>query len=157
QTIVVRAGGEQIGQFDAGSIATIHFIGLAGNDVFLVDPRITAVVFADGGAGNDVLTAGSGGSVLLGGPGNDVLIGGSVRDILIGGDGRDALFGLFGQDLLIGGSTTHDSKPTELSALFAAWNDPTVSFNNRVAAIRAGTNGVPALNSTTVIDDGVRD
>jgi hypothetical protein len=26
-----------------------------------------------------------------------------------------------------------------------------------VAAIRAGTGGVPALNSTTVIDDGVRD
>jgi hypothetical protein len=157
QTITVRAGGQNIGQFDVASVATIHFTGLAGDDVFVVDPRITAVVFADGGAGNDVLTTGSGGGVLLGGPGDDVLIGGFGRDILIGGDGRDVLVGRFGQDLLIGGSTTHDSNPTDLAALFKAWNDPTVSFNDRVAAIRAGTNGVPALNSTTVIDDGVRD
>jgi len=157
QQIVVRAGGQQIGQFDAAAVGTIHFTGLAGSDVFVVDPRVTAVVFADGGAGDDVLTAGSGGSVLLGNAGDDLLIGGFGRDVLIGGDGHDVLLGLFGQDLLIGGSTTHDSKPTELSALFAAWNDPTASYNDRVAAIRAGTNGVPKLDSTTVIDDGVRD
>jgi hypothetical protein len=58
---------------------------------------------------------------------------------------------------LIGGKTSHDSKPDVLASLFAAWNNPTASYNDRVAAIRAGTGGVPKLDATTVIDDGVRD
>jgi Ca2+-binding RTX toxin-like protein len=156
QTLTVRAGGQVIGTFDAAAVGTIHFTGFAGDDVFLVDPRVTATVFADGGAGNDVLTTAAGGGVLLGGPGDDVLIGGSGRNILIGGDGHDRLFAGSNQDILIGGSTKYDGDPVSLDALFQAWNGPG-SYNDRVAAIRAGTNGVPKLDATTVIDDGVRD
>src|SRR5205807_5461707 len=40
--VVVEAGGERIGQFDQSAIATIRFNGFAGDDVFAVDPRVTA-------------------------------------------------------------------------------------------------------------------
>jgi hypothetical protein len=36
------------------------------------------------------------------------------------------------------------------------WNS-SASYNDRVAAIRAGTGGVPKLDATTVSDDGARD
>jgi uncharacterized protein (TIGR03118 family) len=155
--VVVEAGGDRIGTFDLSAVGTIHFSGLGGNDVFKVDPRIDVTVIADGGAGNDVLVGGGGNNILLGGPGNDVLVGGPGRDLLIGGDGRDVLFGRGGDDILIGGSTSHDGKPAELLQILTAWTAPGVSYNDRVAAIRSGANGVPKLDSTTVTDDGVRD
>jgi len=154
--IRVIAGNQTIGQFDASTVHTIRFNGFAGNDEFRVDDDVTATVFADGGAGNDVLSGGGGNNVLLGGPGNDVLLGGRTRDILIGGTGRDALIGLDGDDILIGGSTTHDGNPAELGAILNVWSG-TDSYAARVAAIRAGTGGVPKLDSTTVIDDGEAD
>lgn len=157
QTLTVRAGGREIGRFDAGTIATIHFNGFAGDDAFIVHPHVEALVFADGGADDDVLNTGAGGGVLLGNAGNDVLLGGFGRDVMIGGDGRDLLLGLFGQDLLIGGRTNYDSSSALLTNLFAAWNNPATAYNDRVTAIRAGTGGVPKLDATTVIDDGVRD
>ena len=43
-----------------------------------------------------------------------------------------------------------------LELLLDAWNTGD-SYATRVAAIRAGTGGVPKLGSTTVFDDGVRD
>jgi Ca2+-binding RTX toxin-like protein len=155
--VVVEAGERRIGQFDLSAVATIRFNGFAGDDVFVVDPRIDVTVIADGGAGNDFLKGGGGNNILLGGPGNDVLIGGPGRDILIGGDGRDKLFGRGGDDILIGGSTSHDGNTAELLQILGVWASPTMSYNDRVAAIRAGTGGVPALNPTTVSDDGVRD
>lgn len=153
--IQVRAGGQQIGQFDAASVGTIHFNGFAGDDVFVVDPRITAEVVADGGAGNDMLFGGSGNNILLGGPGNDQLVGGVNRDILIAGDGLDALFGMGSDDILVGGSTAYDSDQASLQQILNVWNSPQ-SYNDRVAAIRSG-NGVPKLDATTVLDDGARD
>jgi Ca2+-binding RTX toxin-like protein len=115
---------------------------------------VTAIL--DGGAGNDVLVGGGGSSILLGGTGNDVLVGGAARDILIGGAGMDQLHGGGGDDIVIGGSTTHDGNQADLLKILAEWNAAD-SFNNRVAAIRAGTGGVPKLDATTVMDDGVRD
>jgi uncharacterized protein (TIGR03118 family) len=153
--IVVEAGEQQIGQFDAAAVGTIHFNGFAGNDVLVVDPRVTATVIADGGAGNDVLIGGGGNNILLGGPGNDVLVGGPGRDILIGGDGRDVLIGRGNDDILIGGSTTHDGSTAELQQILAIWNGPG-SYNDRVTALRTGASAVK-LDSTTVMDDGVRD
>jgi uncharacterized protein (TIGR03118 family) len=156
QSIVVDAGGQKIGTFNTADVGTIHFTGLAGDDVFLVDPRITARVFADGGAGNDFLTTGSGGGVLLGGPGNDVLVGGAGRDILIGGTGSDALFGTFGDDVLISGTTDFDGNQAALTQLLDTWSS-SMSYNARVAALQvAQTTGGPALNATTVHADGVR-
>jgi uncharacterized protein (TIGR03118 family) len=154
--IEVKAGGQRIGQFDVAAVGTIHFNGFAGDDLLVVDPRIDAAVIADGGAGNDVLVGGGGNNILVGGPGNDVLTGGPGRDILIGGDGRDFLFGVGADDILIAGRTAHDTNPAALQQILTVWTS-TASYTDRVAAIRAGTGGVPKLDATTVFDDGVRD
>ena len=50
----------------------------------------------------------------------------------------------------------HDHILLEVRQILAEWNAAD-SFTNRVAAIRAGTGGVPKLDATTVTDDGVRD
>lgn len=154
--INVIAGGQRIGQFDAASVGTIHFSGFAGDDVFVVDPNITATVIADGGAGNDFISGGGGSNVLTGGTGNDQLVGGASRDILIGGDGLDRLFGAGNDDILVGGSTAHDADPAALQQILGVWTG-TGSYATRVDAIRNGTNGVPKLDATTVTDDGARD
>jgi uncharacterized protein (TIGR03118 family) len=154
--IDVIAGGQRIGEFDAAAVGTIHFNGFAGNDTFTVDHQITATVIAIGGAGNNVLSGGGGNSVLVGGDGNDMLFGGPGRNILIGGDGKDQLNGFGGDDILIGGHTSFDNDPAMLLQLLNAWTAP-LSYNDRVAEIRAGTNGVPKLDATTVFDDGVKD
>jgi uncharacterized protein (TIGR03118 family) len=155
QQIVVEAGERTIGTFDAAAVGTIHFNGLAGNDVFAVDPHVTATVVADGGAGDDVLIGGGGSNVLVGNTGNDILAGGASRDILVGGAGHDFLFASGDDDILIGGSTAYDSNPAALTQILGVWNSGT-SYNDRVDAIRAG-NGAPKLDATTVTDDGSRD
>lgn len=156
--IVVEAGGQKVGSFDAAAVGSIQFHGFAGDDVFTVDRRVTAAVVADGGAGDDRLTGGGGGNVLLGNAGDDRLTGGVGRDLLIGGDGRDVLKGGGGDDILIGGKTAYDASPTQLTQILTAWSAPAVSYADRVAALRTGANGVPKLDATTLIDDGsVRD
>jgi Ca2+-binding RTX toxin-like protein len=154
--VEVEAGGQRIGQFDTAAVGTIHFTGLAGNDLLVVDPHITAPVIADGGAGDDILVGGNGSNILLGNTGNDVLVGGSARDILIGGAGHDFLFGVGNDDILVGGTTASDSNPAALTQILGVWNSG-MSYNDRVTAIRTGANGVPKLDATTVSDDGTRD
>ena len=156
EKINVMAGRQRIGQFDAATVGTIHFNGFAGDDTLVVDPEISATVIADGGAGNDILSGGSGSNVLVGGLGNDFLLGGAGRDILIGGDGFDRLFGGANDDILVGGSTAHDADQAALTQILGVWTG-SGSYATRVAAIRAGTGGVPKLDATTVTDDGARD
>jgi uncharacterized protein (TIGR03118 family) len=153
--IIVSAGGQKIGTFDTASISTIQVNGFAGNVVISVDPRIRLTTILDGGAGNDHIFGGGGSNILLGGPDNDVLVGGSARDILIGGDGVDTLFARGGDDILVGASTAYDANHAALLQILKEWNS-TDAFSDRVAALRAG-NGAPKLDSSTVIDDGVRD
>jgi Ca2+-binding RTX toxin-like protein len=111
---------------------------------------------ADGGADNDVIVDGGGNDIILGNAGNDVLVGRKGNDILIGGIGRDVLVGAGGEDLLIGGSTTYDTNAAMLKQIQTAWIS-TAPFATRVANLRAGAGGVPKLDATTVLDDGVRD
>jgi uncharacterized protein (TIGR03118 family) len=154
--INVIAGGQQIGQFDATTVGTIHFNGFAGDDLFVVSPQITATVIADGGAGNDSLFGGGGDNILIGGTGDDLLVGGASRDILIGGDGMDKLFGNGNDDILVGGSTAYDGDSASLLQILGVWTG-TGSYSTRIAALKAGTGGVPVLDSTKVTDDGVAD
>jgi uncharacterized protein (TIGR03118 family) len=154
--INVFAGGQQIGQFDVTTVGTIHFSGFAGNDLFVVDPNITAAVIADGGAGDDQLFGGGGNNILIGGTGDDLLVGGASRDVLIGGDGMDKLFGAGNDDILVGGSTAYDADQASLLQIMGVWSG-TGSYATRIAALKAGTGGVPVLDSTKVTDDGVRD
>jgi hypothetical protein len=60
--------------------------------------------YADGGAGDDVITSGKGDDVLAGGTGNDRLEGGDGNDILSAGAGDDILSGGKGADYLAGGA-----------------------------------------------------
>jgi uncharacterized protein (TIGR03118 family) len=152
----VVAGGQSVGKFDPAAVATIEFTGYAGDDTFTADPGVTATVVADGGAGNDHLTGGGGSNVLLGGPGNDTLTGGSRRDILIGGTGPDTLIGGGDQDIVIGGTQSATTTPAGLLQVLGEWNSSD-TYANRVAAIRAGTGGVPALDAITVTDDRLAD
>jgi Ca2+-binding RTX toxin-like protein len=120
----------------------------------LIAAKIKTIL--DGGAGNDEIYGGGGSNVILGGTGNDLLSAGNARDILIGGDGKDRLFGGGGGDILIGGSTTHDSNNVDLLAIVAEWTSAD-SYATRINKLRNGTGGMPALNSSTVIDDGLKD
>ncbi|WP_329254195.1 calcium-binding protein [Streptomyces sp. NBC_01478] len=59
---------------------------------------------ADGGAGNDVITAGAGNQSLTGGAGNDRIHGGAGNDFIYGGTGNDVLYGGAGADTIYGNS-----------------------------------------------------
>lgn len=73
--------------YDADQVERIYFYGYGGNDSFRNDTGVPA--FADGGAGNDVLTGGGGDDSLLGGESDDVLEGRGGDDLLEGGNGHD--------------------------------------------------------------------
>jgi uncharacterized protein (TIGR03118 family) len=155
--IIVQDEGVVVGTFDAAAVGTIEIMGLAGNDHIVVGPKIDATVIADGGAGNDkIMGSNDSSNILLGGPGNDMLFAGRGRDILIGGDGKDQEHGFQGDDILIGGSTAYDANTAALLQILDEWtsND---SFNTRVMKLSTGAGGLPVLDSTTVLDDGVVD
>ncbi|CRK57363.1 Alkaline phosphatase [Alloactinosynnema sp. L-07] len=59
-------------------------------------------VYADGGAGDDIVTGGYGGDKLLGGEGVDYVSGGPGNDTLIGGPGADHVYGGTHNDVLYG-------------------------------------------------------
>jgi uncharacterized protein (TIGR03118 family) len=154
--ISVLAGFKQIGSFAPSSIDTIEVFGATGNDSILVSPLIKTDTLIDGGMGNDKIFGGGGPNILLGGPGDDTIVGGIHRDILIGGDGRDTLIGSLGDDILVGGTTAYDTDPTSLFEIMGEWNSGD-SFAVRKQKLSTGADGLPILNSSTVIDDGVRD
>jgi sugar lactone lactonase YvrE len=119
----------------------------AGNDFAKVTSSVTVPVVINGGSGDDVLVAGS------------------ARDVLIGGDGTDVLISRKARragSLLIGGRTVFDNNDQTLIAILAEWNSGR-TLKTRIANLTNGTgdrrrnNGSTLLNSTTVIDDNLRD
>ena len=154
--IVVQAGNQVIGTFALSAVDTIQFQGFAGNDHIKIAEQILVPAVLDGGAGNDFLASGRGSSVLSGGPGDDHLEGGKGRDVLIGGDGRDHLNAQQNDDILIGGMTSIDADAAALLQVLDELksND---SFGVRIDKLRNGTGGLPMLNTTTVVDDALRD
>ncbi|MEX2172733.1 MAG: Calx-beta domain-containing protein, partial [Pirellulaceae bacterium] len=118
----VRRNGRTIGFFDASEVQSIVVFGLGGNDVIIVNARLSIDALLFGGSGNDLLfgargddglDGGSGRDKLfglwgddrlLGGSGNDFLYGGNDDDRLLGQDGNDFLFGQHGDDVLLGGA-----------------------------------------------------
>jgi Ca2+-binding RTX toxin-like protein len=81
----VQFNGKTLGTFDERAVDLIRIDGSYGNDVLGLDRDVQAAALVDGGAGNDVLTAGGGRSILIGGKGADLLLGGSTDDVLVGG------------------------------------------------------------------------
>jgi Ca2+-binding RTX toxin-like protein len=78
--------------------AKITFIGNGGNDTFTNDTN--RITYADGGAGDDVLTGGSSDDTLIGGGGNDSLYGRDGNDTLSASNGTVQLYGGAGNDTL---------------------------------------------------------
>ena len=80
----------------------VAMLGEQDADEF-VGSDATANYFADGGAGDDILTGNDGDDVLLGGEGEDALSGGAGDDWMRAGNGVDSLLGGAGNDNLNGG------------------------------------------------------
>ena len=158
--------------FSAAAVSQIQIRTRGGNDVVIVGLNVTTPAVIDGGAGNDLLTAGGGDSVLLGGTGNDILVGGPGNNVLVGGDGNDILIGAggrnlmiggkgsdsltggSGEDILIGGYTTYDANVASLDAIMAVWSSG-ATFGARVAAL-TGSGGL-LQGGVTVLDDNAHD
>jgi Ca2+-binding RTX toxin-like protein len=98
--------------FVNSSVTTINILLGAGNDALNVGAGVIRV-FANGEAGNDLLSGGAGNDTMYAGggkdsvygnAGDDRLTGSGSRDYLLGGDGNDFLYGKGGNDTLDGGN-----------------------------------------------------
>jgi Ca2+-binding RTX toxin-like protein len=156
QQIVVFSHNKPVGSFDLGSVTRIEIRGFDGDDRIKIAKEILIPTLVDGGAGDDTLSGGSGNNILLGGPGDDTLLGSADRDLLIGGTGHDRVRGDSNDDFLIGGTTAYDNDTTKLFLILGEWS-AIDSYANRIDHLRNGTGGLPKLDATTVIDDGVSD
>ncbi len=90
-----------------GSLAPLLYAVLgAGNDTITGDPSLSVgSVYAEGGAGDDVVTAPRGiEAVLYGGRGDDVITGSRFADVLRGDAGADRILGGAGADNITGGT-----------------------------------------------------
>jgi hypothetical protein len=123
---------------------------------------ISGIENALGGAGPDRMTGDAGGNYFAGNADVDVLRGGGGRDVLIGGLGADELAGGTGDDILIDGTTIYDTDQLidrgvgALSTILAEWQNPNLSYSQRIAAIRSGAGGYK-LDGTTVSTDAFVD
>jgi len=136
-------------------ITRILAYGQEGNDRIEILAPVKLPTHLDGGNGNDTLIGGKNLDVLVGGDGNDSLAGNKGNDVLLGGAGADALDGGAGADLLVAGPTTYDADGASVALLQVAWKKG--SSPKRLALLRGGAPGVPALNATTVLAEADAD
>jgi hypothetical protein len=115
-------------EFALASVKQLNVQTYGGDDY--VDNQTSIPMFADGGAGNDVLLGGSGADILYGGggagndyldgrAGNDTLVAGVGTDMLFGDDGNDSLYGAAGGKAYMFGGNGTDSLFAEGSNGFA--------------------------------------
>jgi Ca2+-binding RTX toxin-like protein len=91
--------------YDVADVQALNATLLGGNDTFRVGAEVTPLpLSADGGSGNDRISAGRGAATILGGDGNDILTGGRLNDYLDAGGGNNRLFAMGGDDELHAGS-----------------------------------------------------
>lgn len=158
--VEVIIDGANFGLFEPDE--SIYVYGKAGDDSITVSRFITYDAFIFAGAGDDFVEGGAGSDVVIGGTGDDDINGGwDGRDILIGGGGSDRLTTSStsnfdpqnNSNIAISGTTIYDDNLDALSAIFAEWTSSD-SFDVRMNKLRNGKDGLPALDSTTVFDDG---
>jgi Ca2+-binding RTX toxin-like protein len=94
---------------------------------------------------------GTGGDILVGDGSNNVLTENAGNNLVIGGGGADILTGGSGEDILIAGTTVYDRNIVALDALLATWDNPTLSYSQRVAELRNGVS-YPADAGTLTAD-----
>jgi hypothetical protein len=100
--LVISANGRRLGEF-AADLSSIVVDAGAGDDLILISHQVQTNAELYGGAGNDLISAGSGDDRVYGEDGSDVLLGNFGDDRLDGGGGDDFLFGGLGDDELLGG------------------------------------------------------
>jgi Ca2+-binding RTX toxin-like protein len=123
------------------------------NDGFVKDQNVHSdVEIVFGGSGENILIGSAGYNVLVGGDNEDLIDGGGGRDVLIGGGGRDTLQGSGDDDLLIGGRTTFSANLPVLRTLSIEWREPTRSYTDRIARLKAGVSGAK-IDASTIVDD----
>lgn len=88
--------------FQRSAVASIDYVGNAGNDRF--ENQTNIVSRGVGSAGNDVLIGGVGIDVFYGDSGDDELRGGGGNDQLFGQSGYDTIYGDAGEDKITGGT-----------------------------------------------------
>jgi hypothetical protein len=89
-----------------------------------------------GEAGYTNATGGSGGNILVG-IDKSVLTGGAGNDLLIAGTGHATLNGMGGNDILIGGSTDYDTNRSMLQQILDTWNQA-ADYQSGVMALTNG-------------------
>lgn len=109
-TFTVTRNGESTTIPNAGGVATLSIVALAGNDnVSVTSFNGTCAVDAGDGDdvvftsdGNDQVTLGNGNDYCNAGAGNDVVYGGAGRDTITVGSGKNTAYGEDGEDRLNG-------------------------------------------------------
>jgi len=157
--IRVVINGKAKGDFAGANFVYVQAYG--GNDTVTLDKSVKLDTMVFGGKGNDTLKGGSGNDVLSGEEGDDKIYGGwDGSDILIGGLGADSLWGhdsantAPGRDgnLLIGDRLTYAQEADKLFAVYGKWTSAD-SYSQRVTALKNGTNGIPRIDSASVVND----
>jgi hypothetical protein len=158
-----NTGGSLAGTLDGGGgTNTLDYSAYLGD--VTVNLQLGAATGVAGGISNIANVTGSQGNDLIVGDDHaNVLVGGTGRNILIGGGGPDlprvgweTITGGGGDNILIGGGTAWDTNPAALAAIMHEWTDTSLTFKQRVHALRKGivVNGQTyALNRSTVMKD----
>src|SRR5579883_1848298 len=97
---VTIAGQTQDFGSTANPVTGIYADGGAGDNVITLDPSVTVPATLKGGTGKDQLTGGSGPNLIIGNGGDDVLIGGPANDTITAGTGNAHIEGKGGNDTI---------------------------------------------------------
>jgi Ca2+-binding RTX toxin-like protein len=122
-----------------------------------LDLTKSSVIWADGAAGNDILTGGAAASTLIGGDGTDQLFAGSGGDTLEGGVSNgtgDSYVGGRGADTFIIGNGTHAKQGID-----AKFNISNAGSNDRLVlrlSDTAGANAASAFTKGIVLSGGIQ-
>jgi hypothetical protein len=151
--------GTQLQAFDRSTFAGVSVFLRGGDDQFTVfrggATIETLPVSVDGGAGNDLITAGPADDVVNGGSGDDTLNGGDGYDVVLGGGGADLVDGQRGNDteLLGGGADVAVWNPGEGNdTVIGGSGQDTMLFHgsNANETMQLGASGTHAIFSRNV-------
>lgn len=136
--------------YDRTAIKRLTFIGGDGNDSISLG-RVPLKFYAEGGNGNDSLSASNGDSsdTLFGNAGDDYLYAGPGRDTLDGGTGGDVMFGADGNDTIY--ALSEPSTDDTISG--GEGRGDTVLFSQyaKGVRIRVGVTNAPVLSINDVV------
>jgi uncharacterized protein GlcG (DUF336 family) len=102
--LLVQDRGHTVGQFASSAVQQIQINTGSGNCFVMVAPNVTQPTTMNGGAGKNVLLAGSGPTTMTGGTGGNKLVGGSGTDQLVGGAGPNTIISRSDSTTVTGGT-----------------------------------------------------